>query len=139
LARPTKLTPTTERIILDALEDGATRTAAFEAAGISRARISTYLRRFVTFRDGVIAAEATAELRAVRTIGQAIVAGDWKAASWWLERRRHGDWGRRDRLELVATVRQLAAEQGLSADETKAAILEAERIVRDALRHEASP
>ena len=134
MARPTKLTPAAEKAILDALRAGATRTAAFEAAGISRARISTYMRGFVTFRDAVMQAEAGAELRAIVGVRQAINANDWRAAAWWLERRRHDDWGRRDRIDLVATVRMLAREHGLTADEERDAVREAERIMRESGR-----
>jgi hypothetical protein len=135
MARPTKLTPAVEKVILDALRAGATRTAAFEAAGVSRARISTYMRSFVTFRDAVTQAEAQAEIRATVTVRQAI-ENDWKAASWWLERRRHDDWGRRDRLDLIATVRMLAREHGLTGDEEREAVAEAVRITREAGRGE---
>lgn len=133
MARPTKLTPAVEKIILDALRAGATRTAAFEAAGVHRSKISVYMRGFATFRDAVTQAEAQAEIRATITVRQALES-DWKAASWWLERRRHDDWGRRDRLDLVATVRMLAREHGLSTEEERAAVAEAERVMRESAR-----
>jgi hypothetical protein len=136
MGRPSKLTPATESVILDALRAGATRTDAFEAAGIARSKISVYLKRFGTFRDAVIEAEAAAALRAVVTVRQAINAGDWRAASWWLERRRHDEWGRRDRIELRATIQQLAREHGLTVDEEREALAEAERIVREAAHGE---
>jgi hypothetical protein len=135
MARPTKLTPAVEKIILDALRAGATRTAAFEAAGVHRSKISVYMRGFATFRDAVMQAEAQAEIRATVTVRQAIES-DWKAASWWLERRRHDDWGRRDRLDLVATVRMLAREYDLSVDEERAAVAEARRIMSEAAREQ---
>jgi hypothetical protein len=134
MARPTKLTPAVEKAILDALRAGATRTAAFAAAGVHRSRISVYLRSFATFRDAVLIAEAQAELRATIAVRQAVNADDWKAAAWWLERRRHDDWGRRDRLDLVATVRALAREHGLSSDEERAAVAEAAKLLRESAR-----
>ena len=130
MARPSKLTPATERVILDALEAGATRTAAFEAAGIARSKISVYLRRFGTFRDAVIGAEATAELRATARIRDAIDAGSWRAAFLWLERRRPDDWARQDRVEIVASVRDLARREGWDADEEALAVEEVERMLR---------
>jgi hypothetical protein len=76
-------------------------------------------------------AEASAEVRAVVTIRQAINSNDWRAAAWWLERRRHEDWGRRDRLELLTTIRELAREHGLSADEEREAVAEASRLIQE--------
>jgi hypothetical protein len=100
MARPCKLTPATEKVILDALRVGATRTAAFESAGIHRSKIPIYLRRFAPFRAAVMEAEANAEIRAVVTVQQAIVGGGWRAAAWWLEHRRADEWGRTDRVEI---------------------------------------
>jgi hypothetical protein len=130
VARPSKLTPATERVILDALEAGATRTAAFEAAGIARSKISVYLRRFGTFRDAVIGAEATAELRATVRIRDAVDAGSWRAAFLWLERRRPDDWGRRDRVEIAASIRALVQAAGLGADVEAEAVEYAEAYLK---------
>jgi hypothetical protein len=131
MARPSKLTPSAEKVILDALRTGATRTAAFEAAGIARSKISVYLRRFGTFRDAVIEAEASAEIRAVVTIRQAINAGGWRAAAWFLEHRRSAEWGRTDRLEVDV---RMAAERVAAATGADASwlIARAEEIARDA-------
>jgi hypothetical protein len=134
MARPTKLTPAVETAILDALRAGATRTAAAMAAGVPRETMARWTTRFVTFRHAVLQAEAQAEIRATVTVRQAINGNDWRAAAWWLERRRHDDWGRRDRIDLVATVRQLAREHGLSGDEEREAVAEAVRIMREAAR-----
>jgi hypothetical protein len=131
MARPTKLTPATEKVILDALRDGATRTAAFEAAGLHRSQIPRLMRRFASFRAAVIGAEASAEIQATATVRAAIAAGGWRAAAWWLERRRHQDWGRRDRVEIVDAVRQMARAAGADED---AAVAEAERYLRE-IRH----
>jgi hypothetical protein len=100
MARPTKLTEATERAILTALRAGMTRTAAFEAAGVERTQISRWMRRFATFRNAVLEAEANAEIQTTIVIRQAIERGDWRAALAWLERRRRDDWGRVDRIEL---------------------------------------
>ncbi|HYW24191.1 MAG TPA: hypothetical protein VE953_08495 [Terriglobales bacterium] len=128
MARPTKLTPAVEKLILDALRAGATRTAAFEAAGVERTQISRWLRRFATFRNAVTEAEANAELRAVITVRQAIVGGGWRAAAWWLEHRRRDEWGATHRVEIVHAVRDLARAVGVDED---AAILEAEAILKE--------
>lgn len=130
MSRPSKLTPQVEAIILESLRKGHTRTAAFEVAGVHRSKISVWLVRFATFRDAVMRAEAEAEVGAADTIHDAYKAGDWKAAGWWLERRRHEDWGKRDKLEIVATIRRLVREAGLGEDVEAEAVAEAESIFR---------
>jgi len=128
MARPTKLTPAVEKVILDALRAGATRTAAFEAAGVGRDRIAVWMRRFPAFAGAVASSEAGAELGAVIAIRQAIRAGGWRAAAWWLEHKRSDDWGRVDRVEIIGSVRELARAAGVDED---LAIAEAERILRE--------
>lgn len=118
MARPSKLTAATEKVILDALRAGATRTAAFEAAGIARSKISVYMRRFGTFRDAVIAAEAGAEVYMTIKLRQAVDAGSWRAALAWLEKRRRDDWGKVDRIEIEIkrTAKLVAAQTGADPD-----------------------
>ena len=130
MARPSKLTPATEKVILDALRAGATRTAAFEAAGIARSKISVYLRRFGTFRDNVLQAEASAEIYMTVKLRQFVDAGSVKAVTFWLERRRPDDWGRHDRVELINSVRDLARREGWDATEEALAVAEVESMLR---------
>lgn len=134
MARPSKLTPATEKVILDALRAGATRTAAFEAAGISRRRIPGYLRDFVTFRHAVLQAEAQAEVYATVKVRQAIDAGSWRAAFLWLERRRREDWGRRVTIDLADEIREMVAAAGLGDDVEAEALAEAQDILKRARR-----
>jgi hypothetical protein len=50
---------------------------------------------YVMFSDLTSQAEAEAEAKAAKRIlvaGEKEVDGDWKAMSWWLERRRREDW-----------------------------------------------
>ena len=118
MARPTKLTPQAETVILDALRRGNTRTAAFAAAGVARSKISVWLARFGTFRDAVEKAEAEAEVTAVGTITDAAASGTWQASAWWLERRRHTEWGKVDRLEIEIrrTAERVAEQTGADPD-----------------------
>jgi hypothetical protein len=118
MSRPTKLTPQVGDLILDALRRGNTRTAAFESAGVHRSKISVWLARFATFRDAVTRAEAEAEARAVRRIDDAAEGGSWQASAWWLERRRHAEWAKVDRLEIEIrrTAERIAAQTGADPD-----------------------
>jgi hypothetical protein len=75
----------------------------------------------------VVAAEAAVEVRATLTIRQAF-ADDWKAAAFWLERRRNKEWGRQVKVELINTVREMARAAGVDED---AAVAEVEQILRE--------
>lgn len=115
--RPTKHTPETIKRIVDALTAGCTRKAAGQYAGIDESTFCAWLRRFPDFRSSVTLAEASCEVASVAIIRQA-AATDWKASAWWLERRRHADWGKVDRLEIEIkeAAARVAATTGADAE-----------------------
>lgn len=82
------------------------------------------------FSGAVIKAEADAELRFLGQVAKAAAGNNWQAAAWWLERRQHMDFGRRDRVDMQIDVRKeaerIAAEAGLDVD---AILAEAQAIV----------
>lgn len=93
--RPTMLDDLRARRIFDAVEAGATRRAAAEAAGISRSTLQEWIARgkqgdmvYVDFADRIKKAEAVAENEMVGVVRDAAKKGTWQAAAWWLERRR---------------------------------------------------
>ena len=137
MARPTKFDSIRSEAILTALRAGNTRTAAAGYAEIDRSTLTTWLHRYPAFLAAVEKAEADAEVAMVANIRKAVMDGTWTAAAWWLERRRHQDWGRKDRLDLVAAVRVLAEREGLSEQETVQAVAEAERYLRELQRADA--
>jgi hypothetical protein len=57
----------------------------------------------VTFRDAVEKAEADAEVRFQAMVAQA-GPNSWHAATWWLGRRRHDDYGQRRQVDLTIEV-----------------------------------
>lgn len=130
MARPTKYTPEVEALILDALKSGVSRRAAAEYAGLDEKTVINWMKRYSSFSSAVIAAESRVEIRASLSLRMAFEGGDWRAALAWLERRRHQDWGRKDRVEIINTVRQFAAAEGLSEEETAAAVAEAEAYLK---------
>ena len=91
-----KLTETTQATIRAALEAGNTRAAAALAAGITSETLRLWMRkgekqktgRHKTLARTVEQAEAQAETEAVAEIRAAWQRGEWRAAAWWLERRR---------------------------------------------------
>jgi hypothetical protein len=102
MARPTRLTAETRAALCDALERGCTRKDAAALAGIAESTLFQWLaagrddeaHRFVELLQAVEHAEAQASQVAVGTIRTAMDKGDWKAAAWWLERRRRRTWGK---------------------------------------------
>jgi hypothetical protein len=117
MARRSKQTTETEKAILDLLRAGITRTAAAELNGVDRVTLWRWMARSATFRNAVAAAEAQAEVRATITLRQAGET-DWHAALAWLERRRHADWGKVDRveIEIKRAAARIAAQTGADPD-----------------------
>jgi transposase len=100
MARPSKMTPEVVKKIADALSGGSTRKAAAQYAGVDEKTLINWMHRYSSFSSAVLLAEAGCEVAAVATIVQAGRSGSWLASAWWLERRRHAEWGKVDRLEV---------------------------------------
>lgn len=135
MARPDKLTPEVQERIVTVIRDGNTRAAAALYAGIGETTLYRWLQTGGRSRNGskcrelweaVKKAENATELESVLIIRTA-AQKSWQAAAWWLERRRHGDWARRDTLDVNfrQEAERVAKELGLDVE---AVIAEAERI-----------
>ncbi len=102
--RPTKCTPEAQTKIVQAIAGGNYREVAAQWAGVAPETLGRWLSRkrepYLSFRRAVLEAEQAAEIRAVALIMKA-AAEDPKHAEWWLERKFHERWGRRDRTELT--------------------------------------
>lgn len=96
------------KMIETALKAGNSRRAACAFANIGPSTFETWLESQPDFATRVEAAEAYAEVGHVANVFKAANVGSWQASAWWLERRRHREWGRRDRLDLEV---KLIAEQ----------------------------
>ena len=79
--------------LLSALRAGSTREAAAGHAGIERTTLHRWLVGDAGRRARVEQAEADAEVRFGAQVAQA-AGNDWRAAAWWLERRRSKAYGR---------------------------------------------
>lgn len=135
MGRPTKLTPTAQKRIVEAIEDGLPVTHACRGAGISPTSFYDWLDRgargekpFARFAEAVEEAKA----RSVACLVAKIRASDdWRAAAWLLTRRapesfvdpvRRGDLAAaeararvtvaeaRDRLEYLEARRRIRLE-----------------------------
>jgi hypothetical protein len=116
--RPSKYTPERVKRITDALAAGNSRRAAAAYGGISDDALGAWVRNFADFAEAVKSAEAQAEVSHVANIAQAARGGSWQASAWWLERRRHQEWGKVDRLEIEIrrTAERVAAATGADPD-----------------------
>ena len=121
MGRTSKRSPEREQAILNALRLGNTRRNAAAYAEIDQNTFYRWLDEVGTFRDAVVKAEADAEARFLGQIAKAAADGTWTAAAWWLERRRHEDFRKREQLEVTFDLRReaerIAAEQGLDEAE----------------------
>ncbi len=88
-------------VILESLRRGNTRSASSAAAGISRATFYRWIEEDETLRDSVEKAEAEAETRFADRILDAADSGQWTAAAWWLERRRHQEYRKREGVQVT--------------------------------------
>lgn len=79
--------------ILESLRLGCSRRVAAASAGISDDTLRRWALRSPDLQAQIEQAEAEAAIVAVRSIRRAADLGEWRAACWWLERRRPGDWG----------------------------------------------
>lgn len=124
-----KRTPQRAIAIVNALRAGSTRRIAAASAGIDHATLYRWLDFDPAFRAQVERAEAEAEVRCVSLVAKA-ASTNWRAAAWWLERRRPADYGRHARLgrgmDVPTMAERIAAAEGLDAAELT---VEIERIV----------
>ena len=119
-AKPSKETTSRKERLLLAILTGANYTAAARYAGIAPRTLRAwmtegrrasetaelpppgderkrFLRRRALYR-AIVSAEAECEFNALRVI-QVHAIMDWRAAAWWLERRRPKRWGRKDQVD----------------------------------------
>lgn len=121
MSRPAKFTPERAERVLEAIGAGATRRAAAGHAGIDHATLYRWLERNATFATALRAREDEVEVRCVATI-QTAMRDDWRAAAWWLERRRADEYGRREKIDVEVYIRRRARELGLDEDVALATI-----------------
>jgi len=102
-----KRTPERFAKLFEALELGSTRRAACAAAGFSYHSLSVWMTEDPNLRDQVEQAEGRAEHRCLEIVMEA-APKDWKAAAWWLERRRREDYGKQLDLSKLSPDQLLA-------------------------------
>lgn len=126
-----KRSPQRIAAIIAGLESGMTRRAAAGAAGIHHTTLYDWIRLDPPLLTALETAEAVAESRYTRIVEQAAPTS-WQAAAWWLERRKHQDYARRERVDMTVDLNReaerIAAATGLDPADI---IAEAERILSE--------
>lgn len=107
MARPTKLQDERRERILTAIREGNTRRAAAALGGIGERTLYDWIAKDEQFSQDVIKAEGEAEAEMVSRVHRAALDGSWQAAAWWLERRRPGEFGRKDLPAPNVTVKMV--------------------------------
>ena len=101
MARQSKLTPETQKKIVDAISEGNYLETAAAIGGVTYTTLNNWMKKgestssgaYVEFLEAVKKAEAEA-LRVSR-ISKAGKEGNWQADAWYLERRYPDRWGKR--------------------------------------------
>ena len=105
MARPVKFTRARRDLVLQALREGLTRTAAAGEAGIHRETLRATIESDLAFSAEVDAAEDEAEAYMIRRAMQGRGSDVPKEDAWrWLETRRRGEWGKNQKVTTEGTV-----------------------------------
>jgi hypothetical protein len=109
--RHPKLDAAIQKVIVDSIATGVPRKYAAQRAGIDESTLRLWCSKgrkggrgseiYIALLAAIKKAEADAVARNVALIQQA-ASKSWQAAAWWLERRYHADFGRRDKTILQA-------------------------------------
>lgn len=119
--RPRKMVPERTDAILAALRNGHTRSAAAALVDVHYSTMARMVTADAEFRAAVENAEAFAKGKYEQVVARASEdPKHWTAAAWWLERRYHAEYGRRDqvevRIDMQAEVRKLASDLGMDEE-----------------------
>lgn len=137
MGRPTKLNPTVQAAVVQAIAGGNTRETSAAFAGITKNTFYEWLARgraaqsglYREFADAIEKAEADAVAVSVALIRRAAQT-QWQAAAWWLERRYSEEWGRKDRVDVKMLIQReadrLSQEMGIDSKEV---VREVERLL----------
>lgn len=101
MARPTKLTPEIQQLIVQALSVGTTHKLTCQYAGITETCFYEWLDKgrrglqpYAEFTEAVKKTEGRAVVGWLAKIEAAASEGSWQAAAWKLERRYPQDYGK---------------------------------------------
>lgn len=113
MGRPTRLNDALQEKICQFLRAGNYFSIACSCSGVSPGVAASWLARgrgvgdrpktelYVAFVAAIEKATDEAHAQAVMLIRKAAIDGQWTAAAWFLERKFHDQWARRDRSEVT--------------------------------------
>ena len=113
MGRPTRLNDALQEKICQFLRAGNYFSVACSCSGISPNVGNEWLGRgrgvgirpktdlYAAFAQAIEKATDEAQAQAVMLIRKAAIEGQWTAAAWFLERKFHDQWARRDRSEVT--------------------------------------
>jgi hypothetical protein len=106
MARPTKLTADVQQDLVYALTEGASIEHACDYAGINPDTYYDWMKRgtageagFAEFSESVTRARGRGVVHDLRTISDAVQAGNWKAAAWRLQHRYPQEYGAKLKIQ----------------------------------------
>jgi len=102
LARKTKATPNTIRIILDAIGEGLNQREASILAGISEDTLSLWKRQDSDFSEQIRQKEIECKLSHIRNINRASEKS-WQASAWFLERKYKDEFAVKSNIDIKST------------------------------------
>lgn len=135
--RPCQLTPEITAKVVQAISGGNYRQVAAQWAGVSARTFHEWVAKgkrqssgiYVDFLQAILEAERAAEIRMVALVMKA-AAEDPRHAEWWLERKCHDRWGRKDRKEITGAKGgplRVDAVRGMVEDPELIALMKAKR------------
>ena len=101
--KPYKQTPKTVKIILDSIGSGLTQRDSAVLAGISEDTLSLWKRDNSEFSEQIRQKQIENKLRHINIINKASEK-DWKASSWWLERKYPDEFSPNSKVKLETNV-----------------------------------
>ena len=121
-----KLTPAVTAKIVDAISKGNTDETSAAYGGITGRTFWKWCAKgrdgeiaYLAFYEAVRAAKNAAEMKHVAVVQLAAESNDWRAAAWWLEKRRNARWGKHESVEVTLSreAERIAKQEGLDAEE----------------------
>ena len=108
---PSKYTPTTVAIILEAIERGLSQRQAAALAGVSPASLTRYKTHpeFLAGMETARAKFAAAHVGNIDRIAKDPQRGDWRASAWILAKRIPGEYGDTSTVHNITEFRERRA------------------------------
>ena len=129
MANRMKLTPKRFELIVKMLSRGHYLTTAAKTAGISSATLAVWRKRgrddgdgiYFEFAQAVDDAHAKGEVTLVDHVISAVAKGEWRAATWILERKYGERWAKKSEIALTGQGGGPVQVQPVSHDKVLAA------------------